>query len=124
MHRAVKSVAKFLIVLVAMTVISTIVWNYVAGDLYDCTDDDFIPGYWTPGFWVHSWGDHPVVAVHQVIHGRSMSEPDTIKEGWSVTGLLCLWFSFFAVSLVVSIAFARLRWIPWWRAQRSDEHTY
>jgi hypothetical protein len=106
-----KNVVKFFVILFVMTIINTIVWEYVAGDLYDCTDGG-IPGYWSPGCWVHSWDGHSIVAVPHVVHRRSMSEPDTIKEGWSVTGLLCLWFSFFAVSLGVSIVLARVRWIP------------
>ncbi|MGA2280276.1 MAG: hypothetical protein ABSG80_08245 [Verrucomicrobiota bacterium] len=107
----IKAVVKFLIVLFVMTIINTIVWEFVAGDLYDCTDGG-IPGYWTPGCWVHSWDNHPVVAVHQIVHRRSMSEPDTIKEGWSVASLLCVWFVFFSISLVVGIVLARLPWMP------------
>jgi hypothetical protein len=88
-----------------------IVWQYVAENLYDCTDDS-IPGYLVPGHWVHSWSGHLVATVPYVTHGRSMNEPDTIKQGWSVIGLLYLWFSFFVVSVLVSIALARTAWIP------------
>jgi hypothetical protein len=111
MRRVIKSIAKFLIVWAAMTIASTIVWEYVAGDLYDCADGG-IPGYWTPGYWVHSWDSHPVVAVPKVVHDRSMSEPDVIKQGWSTAGLLGVWFSFFAVSSALSILLARVRWFP------------
>ena len=109
--------AKFLIALSVMTVINTVIWQYVTADLYDCVDES-IPGYLEPGHWVHSWGGHPVVAVPKIAHGRSMSEPDTIKQGWSVTLLLCLWFSFFVVSVLVSLALARVRWSP---SKRSNQ---
>ena len=94
-----------------MTIINTIVWECVTGDLYDCTDGG-IPGYWEPGCWVHSWDGHPVVSVPRIVHRRDMNEPDTIKECWSTTRLLCLWFVFFGVSLLVSIFLAQIRWMP------------
>ncbi len=111
MRHLFKSTIKFLGVLFAMTITNTIVWEHVAGGLYDCTDGG-IPGYWSPGYWVHSWDSRSLVTVPHVLHGRSMSEADTIKEGWSVTGLLGLWFFFFAVSVVISIVLARAHWIP------------
>jgi len=67
---------------------------------------------------------HPVVAVRQVVHGSSMSEPDTINEGWSVAGLWCLWLSFVAVSLVISIVLARMPWIPRLQLEIDYEHTH
>jgi hypothetical protein len=106
-----KSITKFMIVFFVMTVLNTKVWEYVAGDLYDCTDD-CIPGYLQPGSWAHSWEGHPVAVVPQILHGRSMSETDSMKAGWNVASLLCLWFLFFSVSLLVSIFLARVRWIP------------
>ena len=106
------TLGKFLLVMAGMTTICTIVWERKVRDLYDCTDDSGIPGYWIPGNWVHGWGYGPVVSVPVVTHNRSMEEPDTIKQGWSVARLLCLWFSFFAISLVISIILARVRWIP------------
>ncbi len=111
MRQTLRGIAKFLVVMVLMTILNSIVWEYVAGDLYDCTDGG-VPGYWSPGYWIHGWAGHPVAVVRQVVHGRSMSEPDTIQEGWSVNGLLCLWLSFLAVSIIISVALARLRWIP------------
>src|SRR5580698_3574741 len=94
-----------------MTIINTIVWVCVADNLYDCTDGG-IPGYWSPGDWVHSFDNHSVVSVPRIVHGRDMSEPDTIKEGWSTARLLCLWLVFFDVSLLVSFFLARIRWMP------------
>jgi hypothetical protein len=112
-----KSLAKFVLVMVVMTIACTVLWESVAGWLYDCTDDGFL-GFWTPGNWVHDWDNHPVVAASQIVHGRSMSEPDTIKAGWSVTGLWCLWCSFVAISVVVS---ALLAWKPWLPARTSGK---
>jgi hypothetical protein len=108
---------KFLIVFVISTCINMVAWQYLSRDLYDCVDDA-IPGYLEPGFWVHSFDGHAVMTVPQIVHGRSMSEPDTIKQGWSVPRLLALWFSFFAVSVLLSLALARIRW-PGERAHQS-----
>src|SRR6266516_1365694 len=106
MVRRLKSLARFVISLVVMTVACTIIWQeFVAERLYDCSDDHMLR-FLRPGDWVH----HPV-AAHRVVPARTMSEPDTIKEGWNVTGLWCLWSLFFAVSLVVSIGLARVRWV-------------
>src|ERR1700690_1680553 len=71
MLRFLQGCLKFLIAWFAMTVLCTIVWQYTAADLYDCTDDGFPPGYLEPG-WVHQ---HSLKTVDQVVHGRSMSEP-------------------------------------------------
>jgi hypothetical protein len=109
MFRLVIRVAKFALVLAAMAVVCTISWQLVGERLYDCTDDGFL-GFWRPGNWVHSWPQHPVAVVPQVVHDRSMSEPDTIKEGWTVARLWGLWSVFVGVSLVVSLFGA---WIPW-----------
>jgi hypothetical protein len=40
-----------------------------------------------------------------------MSEPDEIKNGWSLTGLWCLWAAFVAISLFLSALLARLLWL-------------
>lgn len=117
MRKIVKSVAKFVLVMVAMTFACTVVWESVAVRLYDCTDDGFL-GFWTPGNWVHGWENHPVVAVSQIVHGRSMSDADTIKAGWTITGLWGLWCSFVGVSVGVS---ALLAWKPWLPAKTSGK---
>jgi len=38
MLRAIKSVTRFVVVFLVLTVINAFVWEWVAGDLYDCTD--------------------------------------------------------------------------------------
>ena len=124
MIRMFKSAAKFFIVMTVMAVICSMVWGeFVTDRLYNCTDAIGFD-YTHPGDWVHSGGTRPVAFVPHVVAGRSMSEPDTIKEGWSVTGLWCLWFSFVVVSLIVSIALARLRWIPKQSEEQIYEHTH
>lgn len=118
MFRAIKSVTKFLIVFFVLTVINAFVWEWVAGDLYDCTDGG-IPGYFEPGHWVHGWDGHSVAEVPHVVHGRAMSEPDTLKAGWSIGWLLVLWCTFFGVSALLSVLLAPLRWIPFTRLNNS-----
>jgi hypothetical protein len=106
-----KSAIRFVIAFFVLTVINAIIWECFAARLYDCTDDG-LPGYFTPGSWVHSTVRHSVAVVPTVIHGRSMSEPDTIKAGWSVTSLLCLWFLLFGISLLLSFFVARPHHAP------------
>jgi len=96
--------------LVVMLILCTIGWSLLASGLYDCSDENMF-GFLRPGDWVHEWNGHPVVVVQQIIHGRSMSEPDTIKQGWSVTGLWCLWYSFVGASVVLSLLLAGKPWI-------------
>ncbi|HEY3861950.1 MAG TPA: hypothetical protein VGO59_08685 [Verrucomicrobiae bacterium] len=84
---------------------------FAAENLYDCTDSAGIPDFLLPGDWVHAFGGHSATSVLHVVHGRSMSEPDTIKEGWSVAGLWGLWHSFVGLSIAVSVFLARKRWI-------------
>jgi hypothetical protein len=114
MIRIFKSAAKFIIVMFVMTIVCTIVWQDIVTEyLYDNTDDN-IMGYLHPfygDFWIGQVG-FPVVTVQHVVHGRGMSAPDEIKEGWSIPKLWCLWFSFVTVSTVISILLARIRWIP------------
>jgi hypothetical protein len=98
----------FLVMMVMMTFLCTVVWQvYVNERLYDCTDAIGFD-YLHPGDWVHGH----VAVVREITHNHSMSEPDTIKEGWSINRLWCLWLSFFAVSIMVSTGFALLPWIP------------
>jgi hypothetical protein len=82
-----------------MTIICSIVWMDVVNEyLYDNADDNL--GGFYESFFLDDWigqGNFPVVAVQHVVHGRGMSEPDEIKEGWSIPGLFVLWFSFVAV---------------------------
>lgn len=99
--------AKFGAVLLLCTIGCTALWGqFVTDQLYNCTDLGWLD-FIFPGDWVH----HPVT-VAGVVAGRSMNEPDTIREGWSVAGLWCLWFSFVGLSLVISFLLARFPWIP------------
>src|SRR5438477_6280485 len=112
MRRAICVSAKFFLCLIVMVVGCTVVWQYAVTDrLYNCTDsvgfDFLLPGHWT----------HQPVVVERVVAGRSMSEPDTIKRGWSIAGLWGLWGLCVATTLVVSISVGFVPWIP---RQRSD----
>jgi len=111
MRHIFKFIAKFFFGFLVTTIVCTAVWQDVVNErLYDCTDA-FGFDYWQPGNWVHSSEGHPVAIVHVIVHHRSMSEPDTIKEGWSNTRLWHLWYSFVIFSLVGSIVFALVPWI-------------
>lgn len=104
------SSAKFVVSLAVMTIVCTVVWQETVAEwLYDCTDDNML-GFFRPGDWAHFF--HGVVYVPKVLHNRAMSDPDVIKEGWSMTGLWCLWLLFLIGSVVASLLLARMRWIP------------
>ncbi len=97
---------KFLVSLLVMTVVCTEVWDNVVNErLYDCTDAVGFD-YLRPGDWVHG----QIKTVPQVIHGRSMSEPDTILKGWTVRRLWLLWAVFVMTSVVLSAALAVMPW--------------
>jgi len=114
--RIMAGVLKFFVSMFVMTIVCTNTWDdFLDGKVYMCTDGP--TGYFTPGDWVHNWDGHPVAVVHQITPPHDMSDPDQIKAGWSVAGLWCLWFSFFGISLVVSILLAWVPWIP--RLERS-----
>lgn len=67
------------------TVVSTNVWDcFVAGSIYHCTDSLFIE-FLTPGEWAH------------------LHEGDTLRTGWSITGLWWLWAAFVFLSLIISL---------------------
>lgn len=107
MNSTLKIAGKFLLTLPVMTVLCTVAWQqFVADTLYDCTDAGWLD-YLSPGHWVHN----PVPVAH-VAHSRVMSEPDTIRAGWSLAGLWTLWYSFVGVSVVASLLLARMSWIP------------
>lgn len=107
-----RRIAKFTAALFVTTAVCTVGWQAVVREyVYDCTDDNF-SGFLPPGNWVHEWEDHPVMTVPKIIHGRSMSEPDTILQGWSVAKLWCLWVALFAGCIVTSILAACLPWLP------------
>jgi hypothetical protein len=92
-------------VLLCWTIAFTFLWErFVADTLYNCTDPGWFD-YLFPGDWAHK-----PVSVRHVTGGRSMSEPDTIKEGWTMTRLWYLWFSVVGISVILS---ALLAWMPW-----------
>src|SRR5437899_10777811 len=106
MRRAICFSAKFFLCLIVMAIGCTIVWHYAVTDrLYNCTDSvgfDFV----LPGHWVHR-----PVAVPQIVAHRPMSEPDTIKRGWSIAGLWGLWGLCVVTALAASISIAFVPWI-------------
>jgi hypothetical protein len=106
--------ATFLTFLLLCTILNAVIWQeLVANRLCNCTDSlgffDYLLPVLNPGDW---WVHGNISFVHQVVGGRSMSEPDTIKEGWSMTSLRGLWFSFIATSVVISAALAFVIWRP------------
>jgi hypothetical protein len=115
-----KSTAKFVMAMIVMTIVCTIVWEvFVFGRLYYCSDPllDFLH----PGDWVHSVNGHLVAVVPHVVAGPTNGlDTDTIKEGWSVTRLWHLWICFIAVSVVLSILLAQIRWVR----KQSTERIY
>ena len=116
--RILLSAAIFIVALTVTTVACTWGWEtFVKNRLYNCTDDSPLD-YLRPGHWVHQ-----PVAVRHVTSGRSMSEPDTIKEGWSVWRLWLLWSSSVAGSLIVSFLLARLPLRRERTTEQQCEHT-
>jgi hypothetical protein len=105
MARALGSFGVFGIILLMMAFVCTLAWDtFINGKLYYCTDGGTLDFLFV-GDWVH----HPVPVAHVV--PRPMSQPDEIKEGWSITGLWCLWSAFVLVSAFISAALARVFWL-------------
>jgi hypothetical protein len=78
----------FFLMMVMMTFACTLVWQgYVNDRLYHCTDSGGF-GYLAPGDWVHP--AHGLVHVPEIVTHTSTSDPDTLKEGWSINRLWCL----------------------------------
>ena len=94
-------VSKFLAALAVCAVASTLLWEqFVVGTIYHCTDPGFLD-FLSPGHW-----------------GHAPQYGDTIRAGWSMTGLWWLWYSFVIGSVIVSLAFAALPW----RFRRSHDY--
>ena len=105
MGRSFLSATRFVGTLVVMAMLCSLAWDgLVNGRLYDSTHGGSLD-FWFVGHWAHN-----PVTVDRVASGRSMIEPDTIKAGWSITGLWSLWSCFVASSLLVSLAFATVSW--------------
>ncbi len=103
-------ILKFGAVFVVITILCDIVWEeFVDGTLYNCTDAAF--GYLSPDGWVGG-NNFPVVTVKKVVSGRPLSEPDELKEGWSVPRLWMVWCSLFTGSFIASFLLASIRWRP------------
>ena len=95
----------FLISTVPMFFVCIWVWDaFVNGKLYFCTDGGSMDFIFGPGPWVH----HPESVAHVV--PRAMNQPDEIKNGWSIIHLQILWYTFFAVSVLVSAGLAGAFW--------------
>ena len=100
MIRVIGSFGVFVMSLLMMAFVCTWAWDAsISGKLYYCTDAGSLDFWWV-GDWVH----HPDSVAHVV--PRSMSEPDEIKAGWTITGLWCIWDGFVVFSLLVSAVFA------------------
>lgn len=101
-------IAKFLLCIVPLSLGLEVLWEtQIAPHVYDCTDQVGFD-YLIPGGWVHG----KIATVPHVVHGRSMSEPDTVKEGWSEPRLWMLWLACFGGSVTLSLTLARTHWIP------------
>ena len=109
----------FLLFMIGCTVLCAVIWQgFVVDTLYDCTDSGGLPDYFLSSrHWVHK-----PVAVEHVVGHRSMSEPDTIKTGWSILGLICLRWTFVGASIFSGILAARLLWGPAQPNSSSDKH--
>ena len=96
MSKFIIHVGKFIAVLNVCVVASVFAWErFVAGTIYRCTDPGFLE-FLSPGDWAHS------------------QYGDTLRAGWSMTGLWWLWYSFVIVSLTFAV-------LPW-RFRNSHEH--
>jgi hypothetical protein len=103
MRRILKSVARFAIALAVMTIVCVVVWQeLVAKRLYHCS---------------YSLGGFDFLQSGDWVHGAGSPSGDTIRDGWSLTGLWCLWLSLFGISVLVSLLLA----LRPWRSRRSIE---
>lgn len=90
--------------LLIMAVVCTVTWDGLFnGKLYYCTDGGTLD-FLCVGDWVH----HPESVA--LVVPRPMSEPDEIKQGWSITGLWCLWVGFVLTSVFISALLAGMLW--------------
>jgi hypothetical protein len=118
MQSMLKFTAKLLLTVSVLAIVCTVVWQQLVTDtLYHSTDALWLD-FLRPGHWVHN----PVSVAH-VVRSRSMSEPDTIRAGWSLAGLWSLWYSCLGVSVLLGILLARLPWIPRFRTKEIYEQT-
>jgi hypothetical protein len=115
MTRILISVVAFISSLIVMVMVSTTAWDaFLNGKVYLCTDGGTLD-FLCPGDWVH----HPIT-VDRIGGARSMSDPDEIKRGWSMTRLWCVWFTFVGLSVIIS---AWIALAPWGSKERTGEST-
>lgn len=87
-------------VLLGGLVVMTIAWETLFnGRVYQCSDSIGFPGFLMPGQWVHE----PIAYVPTVTPSTSMSDPDVIKVGWTVTKLWWAWWGMIAVVVMTSL---------------------
>jgi len=103
MKRVASRVLRWVIFLFILNIPLAVAWEVIfPGRIYDSPDTSGF-GYLRPGNWVHE----PIEYVDEVVTGRAMSEPDTMRLGWSKGGLLFLWGGLFTLSAAGS----------WWLAK-------
>src|SRR4051812_21069183 len=97
------SISAFVCSFALMTSVCTWGWDrFVSGTLYVCTDS--VPlGFLQPGDWIHG-----PVTVDRIVPARSMSEPDTIRSGWTIGRLWMLWCFLSGLCVMISLLVARL----------------
>ena len=99
----------FCVVMVGMTVLCAVLWKqFLVGNVYDNTDDGDGGGYLFPGHWVGNDEGFPVIVVEHLKPVRSMSDPDELKAGWSVTRLWFVWWFLLGISTIVSASLSVL----------------
>src|SRR5437667_7669776 len=102
--KALGSIGLFAMSLLLMAFVCVWAWDaFVNGKIYYCTDGGTLDFVFV-GDWVHQ----PQSVAH--VAPRSMSEPDEIKNGWSLIGLWCLWSAFVAGSVLISALLGGLFW--------------
>ncbi|MBN8458906.1 MAG: hypothetical protein J0M04_19075 [Verrucomicrobia bacterium] len=101
-----KTTAKFLLVLAVLTAMCAIIWEFtLPGGVYDCTDEVGFD-YLSPGDWVHG----PIEYVEKIDTMRGMELPDTLKRGWTITGLWGIWWFMFGSSIIIAGFASRISW--------------
>ena len=89
--------------MVGMTVLCDALWEEcLVGNVYVNTDDGDGGGYLFPGHWVGNDEGFPVIVVEHLKPVRSMSDPDELKAGWSVTRSWFVWSCLLGISTIVS----------------------
>ena len=103
-------ILKFTATLFFTTVITTMVWEHFVEDhIYSCSDG--VMCYPIPADLLALTHDEwPLKFVPEIVRPTSMSDPDLIKEGWTVGELWILWAVFLNLSLAISTTLASRPW--------------